>query len=174
MQIFDNPLQWILGIILILSSLGVILARKPVFSCLSFLLTLITLSVLYLELSAQFIAVMQILVYAGAILVIFMFVIVLFQDAYKQITKVEAKSPRSFLVFAASAFVLSLLFLGKRLVSFPPAKETLSDTFGTVESLGKALYIDFFFPFEAVILLFLVAVIGALYIGKRVTVEKEN
>ena len=72
----------VLGFLLVLASLGVILCKKPVHSCLSFLLTLLLLAGLYLNLQAPFISAMQILVYAGAILVIFMFVIVLFQDAY--------------------------------------------------------------------------------------------
>ena len=74
--------ELLLGLLLILSGLGVILAKKPVYSALSFLLTLILLAIQFLELSANFIAVMQVIVYAGAILVMFMFVIVLFQDAH--------------------------------------------------------------------------------------------
>jgi len=163
----ENPVQWILGSILVLASLGVILARKPVHASLSFLLSLLALAALYLQLSAQFIAVMQVLVYAGAILVIFMFVIVLFQDAYQQIAHEEAKSAPIWLFSAASLFLLGMIFLGTQLVSTIPSTETLPTDFGTVQSLGQALYIDFFFPFEAVILLFLVAIIGALYIGKK-------
>ena len=60
-------IDYILGAILILSSLGVILLRKPVHASLSFLLTLLALAALYLQLSAEFIAVMQVLVYAGGI-----------------------------------------------------------------------------------------------------------
>lgn len=161
--------QWILSGLLILSSLGVIVATKPVYSALSFLLTLLTLATLFVQLSAQFIAVMQVLVYAGAIMVIFMFVIVLFQDAHMQIAKFAAKSPPLLLLGAGGAFILSLIYLGRQLIDLKPSKEPLPADFGTVQSLGQALYVDFFFPFEAVILLFLVAVIGALYIGRKST-----
>ena len=167
MTAFATPAQWILGIILIFSSLGVIMAPKPVQSSLSFLLTLITLAALYLQLSAQFIAVMQVLVYAGAILVLFMFVIILFQDAHQQINKFKARSAPFFLFIAASSFILMLSLFGSRLFNFKQAQPAASSGFGTVESLGKALYTDFFFPFEAVVLLFLIAVVGALYIGKK-------
>jgi NADH-quinone oxidoreductase subunit J len=165
--VFAEPVQLLLGCILLLSSLGIILFRNPVHACLSFLLTLLTLAALYLQLSAQFIAVMQILVYAGAILVIFMFVIVLFQDAYQQILSNPAESASSLLCIAASALVLSLIFLGKRFLNLAPSQARISEDYGTVESLGKLLYVDFFFPFEAVILLFLIAVVGALYVGKK-------
>ena len=162
-----TPTEWILGAILILSALGTILAPKPVHACLSFLLTLLTLSVFYLELSAQFIAIMQVLVYAGAILVLFMFVIVLFQDAFLQIEKKEAQSSPLFLIFSACIFLLALGFLGKQLIELPASNAPLPENYGTIQSLGKALYIDFFFPFEAVIFLFLIALIGALYTGKK-------
>ncbi len=168
MTISAPIIQWILGCLLILSSLGVILAKKPVHASLSFLLTLLTLATLYLQFSAQFIAVMQILVYAGAILVIFMFVIILFQDAYQQIAKYESQSFPLFLFAAASAFLLVLIFFAKQVIGFTAPKRELPEGFGTVQALGQALYVDFFFPFEAVILIFLVAVIGALYIGKKV------
>ena len=169
MTAFATPVQWFLGILLIISSLGVILTPKPVQACLSFLLTLLTLAALYLQLSAEFIAVMQVLVYAGAILVLFMFVIILFQDAHQQIDSLRAKSAPVLLFVAAFSFVLLLGVLGSRLLGISNAQAPPENGFGTVESLGRALYIDFFFPFEAVILLFLVAVIGALYIGKKET-----
>lgn len=160
--------QWILGIIIVLSALFVITAKKPVHACLSFLLTLLSLASLYLQLSAPFISVMQILVYAGAILVIFMFVIVLFQDAYQQIHEHKAQS-KPLLLFTAVVFLVGTLTafcMKTKNISF--LKVPQKDTFGTVEAIGKALYVDFFFPFEAVSLLFLVAIIGALYIGKKV------
>lgn len=167
MALLDNPVQWILGIILILSSLGVLVARKPIYASLSFLLSLLVLAAIYAELSAEFIAVMQILVYAGAILVIFVFVVVLFQDAHQKINKVKPKSRFLLLLLAISSFLIALVFFGKRLLNHLPQKAELTENFGTVQGLGQALYVDFFFPFEAVTLLFLVAVVGALYIAKR-------
>jgi NADH-quinone oxidoreductase subunit J len=167
MTAFATPAQWFLGCLLILSSLGVILAPKPVQSSLYFLLSLLTLAALYLQLSAQFIAVMQVLVYAGAILVLFMFVIILFQDAHVQIAKLKEKSSSFLLAMAGLLFTLLMVLVGGRLLDLPHAKNGVSEGFGSVESLGHSLYIDFFFPFEAVILIFLVAIVGALYIGKK-------
>lgn len=162
-----HPIQWILGCILILSSFGVILLEKPVHASLSFLLTILTLAALYLQLSADFIGVLQILVYGGAILVIFVFVIVLFQDAYVQIQKFKPLSSSLLLFLGASSLVISFGFLGKKLYEMNAEEASIPEGFGTVESLGKILYIDFFFPFEAVTLLFLLAAIGALYIGRK-------
>ncbi|MBA3722208.1 MAG: NADH-quinone oxidoreductase subunit J [Parachlamydiaceae bacterium] len=167
-MMFDaDPIHWIFGSILILSSLGVILLRKPVHASLSFLMTLLALSGIYSELSAHFIAVMQILVYAGAILVIFIFVMVLFQDAHAQLGKFKPLSNHYFLWGTGFLFLLALFIWGIFLRGIIPQKEGLPENYGTVQSLGHVLYIDFFFPFEAVILLFLVAIVGSLYIAKK-------
>lgn len=159
--------QWIVGTLLIFSSLGVILAYKPVHACLSFLFTLLCLASLYLFQSAEFIAIIQILVYAGAILVLFTFVMVLFQDAHTQIEKHPPKSSLVFRVLAAGTFLMLLLFLGRQWLDIQIKPRILPEGYGTVHSLGYLLYVDFFFPFEVVILLFLVALIGSLYIGKK-------
>lgn len=165
--------EWIIGAVLILSALGILLAKKPVHACLSFLVTLLSLATLYLQLSAEFIAMMQILVYAGAILVIFMIVIILFQDAHQQLEKFKAQSNPPLIIAAGIALPITFFFLGKYLYhistqSYSMAGQHLPKDFGMVQSLGQALYLDFFFPFEAVILLFLVAIVGALYIAKKV------
>lgn len=165
---FAHPVQWVLGAVLILSSLGIILLRNPVHASLSFLMTLMTLAALYLQLAAEFIAVMQILVYAGAILVIFMFVIILFQDAHQQMIHFKPQSKPLLLILAGSSFALLFVILAGKLWGLPPTTPVASEGFGTVQTLGKVLYVDFFFPFEAVIFLFLIAVVGALYVAKKV------
>jgi NADH-quinone oxidoreductase subunit J len=145
-----------------------LLTKQPVHACLSFLLTLLSLASLYFQLSAQFIATMQILIYAGAILVLFMFVIVLFQDSHHSLDLTPPKSPRLFMDLISFVFILTMLFLAKNFFHLPSEVSSLPMGYGSVESLGRALYLDFFFPFEAVILIFLIALVGALYIAKKV------
>jgi NADH-quinone oxidoreductase subunit J len=166
-MIMGNVTQWILGFVAILSSLGILVVRQPVHASLSFLLTLLSLAALYLQLSAEFIAVMQVLVYAGAILVIFVFVIVLFQDAYQQIEQFKPESSPVLLSAAIAAVALIFALIGSRFIGLTPTRGPLPEDFGTVHPIGQALYVDFFFPFEAIILLFLIALIGAFYIGKK-------
>ncbi len=168
MAVFNHIAEWFFGILLLLSSLGVLLAKKPIYACLSFLMTLITLAILYLQLAADFIAIMQVIVYAGAILVIFMFVIILFQDAHQQIVQEEEQSSWFLLALATLSLLGTFLFLGKHLDGLPSLKRALPEGFGMVETIGKELYIDFFFPFEALILIFLIAIVGAVYIARKV------
>ncbi len=160
-------MHYFLAALIVLFAIGVITIKKPVYSALCFLGTLLSLSAYYLELSAEFIATMQILVYAGAILVVFMFVMILFQDAYQKIAHNPANSAFPLLAAASLAFTGAALFLAYRLKGIQDVKTVLPENFGTVQSLGKSLYIDFFFPFEAVVIIFLIACVGALYIGKK-------
>lgn len=173
---FATTAQWILGIILVLSSIGVITFRKPVHACLSFLLTLLALAALYLQLSAEFIAVIQILAYAGAILVIFMFVIILFQDAHERIEEKEAQSSLGLRMIALAAFSAIATVLAMRLTNLLSLPEAPPLDFGSVHAIGKTLYIDFFFPFETIVVVFLIAIVGALYIGKkeRIVIKSEE
>jgi NADH-quinone oxidoreductase subunit J len=110
MNITITLLDGFLGSLLVLSSLGTIFLKQPVHSCLSFLVTLLALSAIYVTLSAEFIGVMQVLIYAGAILVLFMFVIVLFQDAHHEVDRHLPKSPKLIMLMAVIAFALALMF----------------------------------------------------------------
>lgn len=159
--------QWTLSLLLIMSALGVILCQKPIIASLSFLFTLILLAAFYLELSAEFIAVMQVLVYAGAILVIFVFVMVLFQDAHEQLATLKPKSRPQLIALATSLIGAAFVFFGTKLTHLTSNEKEVPLGYGKVKEIGRALYNDFFFPFEAVILLFLVAIIGSLYIAKK-------
>ncbi len=118
-----NAVQWILGAILILSSLGVVFARKPVYAALSFLMTLFTLSVLYLQIACAVYCCHAILVYAGAILVIFMYVIILFQDAYQHIKHHKMRSSPILLILAGASFFCALVLLGKHFIDLPKAQK---------------------------------------------------
>ena len=79
--------------------------------------------------------------------VIFMFVVVLFQDAHQQISHFKAMSSPWLLLTAALTFILMLGFYGKHLFDMPAADAETPIDFGFVQLLGKELYVDFFFPF---------------------------
>lgn len=153
--------------ILLLSSAAMLLLEKPIHAVLSFLVTLLTLAAIYLALHAEFVSLMQVLLYGGAIMVIFMFVILLFQDISHAHPKTQSKVS-SGCIFAT---ILTLLFscatYGMSLTSLASPSQSHSSVFGTVESLGRELYTTFFIPFELLIPLFLTTIVGVIYIARR-------
>jgi NADH-quinone oxidoreductase subunit J len=167
MQENTDILKAIFAAIMIFAALGMIFARKPVYASLCFLLTLLASSALFFELRAEIIGVLQLLVYGGATLVVFMFVIVLFQDAHHHIQEALPQSKPLLLSVACILFLGSLLLLGAGFIGFIPEEGELIEGFGQMQTLGKELYTNYFFPFEVVSLVFLVALVGALYVARK-------
>jgi NADH-quinone oxidoreductase subunit J len=149
-------------------SLLVILVRNPVHSALALVAALFVMAILFLNLSAPMVAALQILVYAGAVMVLFLFVIMLLNPA-----SVERSLPfwRG-LVCAACA--LLMLALTAVLMPGPDEVEALHPSsvgagFGSPEALGQTLFSDFVLPFEIASVLLLVAIIGAVALARRVS-----
>lgn len=142
--------------------------RSPVMSALYLILNFFALAGLYLTLHAQFIAVIQILVYAGAIMVLFLFVIMLLNlgDEKKLNEKISYKK----ITAAGLSFglLMELLYIVSYAKSDLPLTHIERATeIGTVEYVGKALFTDFLFPFEVTSILLLAAIIGAVVLAKK-------
>lgn len=161
-----SPLFLFLSFVALLSALGVVLAKNPVHSVLFLILTFFTLSGHYLLLNAQFLAAVNIIVYAGAIMVLFLFVIMflnLNQDT-------EPQKPALAKVAAAIAGGSLLLVMVAALRDIQPAgynAATFDSQIGMVDRLGLVLYQQYLLPFELASVLFLVAMVGAVMLGKR-------
>lgn len=160
-------LPWFFGVILLLASLGVVTARKPVYASLSFVLVVIALTAIFFQLHAEVIGAMQLLVYGGATLVVFMFIIVLFQDAHKQIDNLRGQSSTFLLGLASALFILMTVLFEIALSKLLPEEQELAAGFGYAKPLGEELYSSYFLPFEIVSLIFLIALVGALYTAKK-------
>lgn len=162
---------WILGAILIASAVWTISASKPVYSVVALLLNFATLAVLYVTLSAEFLAVIQIIVYSGAILVLFVFVIALLGSGVTPFATGPNRLPKIWL--PAGIFVMtSLGFLVFAVSSVPgvaPQRATgpvgAANIFGSVADFGKALFTVQLLPFEVTALILMVAVIGVITLG---------
>ncbi|MBX7153879.1 MAG: NADH-quinone oxidoreductase subunit J [Candidatus Kapaibacterium sp.] len=158
----------ILGVGAIVTALGTITRRNPVASAMNLVAHFFMLSGLYLTLQAQFVAVVQVLVYAGAIMVLVVFVIMLL-NVGKEEAHHESFTIRKVLglVFAGAIVVQMLaIYLG----SSPSAMSQLSSkslTLGATESIGTVLFNQYLFPFEVISLLLLSALIGAVILAKR-------
>ena len=140
--------------------------REPIRSVLSLVVVMLGLSVLFLLLSAQFVFVVQIIVYAGAVMVLFLFVIALLGPAREM-----ARSKLRFQTWLSALFVVALLGLIWTMLQGvqyrQPDPQTDLSVFGTVESIAVGLFTTYLYPFELTSILLLVAAIGAIYLSRR-------
>lgn len=157
----------ILAALLVLSALGVVLARSPIRSAMSLVVTLFLLAVTFLFLDAPLVAVLQIIVYAGAIMVLFLFVIMLLNLQH------DPPVPRHNAILGlALGGVSVLLFAGAWLLRFgaagaPGLPAAAPEGFGSTESIALRLFTQHLLAFEITGLLLLVAVVGAVVLAKR-------
>jgi len=149
----------------ILSAVGVISSRSPVYSALSLVVTLFSLAGIYVLLHAEFFAIIQVFTYAGAILVLFVFIIMLLN---LQPAELEEKGyPWGVKVLLG---IISLsFFLGLGYVLRGPLMPAvpLPPGFGSVASVGEDLFSYYLIPFEVAGILLTVALVGAVLLAKR-------
>ena len=166
---------FVLAVASVAAALGVILFRNAVNSALSLILTLLFLALFYLQLGAIFIAIVQILIYAGAIMVLFLFVVTMFASEASD-TELQDRIPWQRWVAGILGLVLVgalsyLLFTGTAIDSSAIATggslSHVVNTQGNIEAFGLALFHGFAFPFEVTSLLIVVAMLGAMVLGRK-------
>ncbi|GMQ81347.1 MAG: NADH-quinone oxidoreductase subunit J [Rhodothermia bacterium] len=161
-------LFFLLATVAIAAGLGMLLSKSPVSSALWLILNLFCIAGLYLTLNAEFIAVVQILVYAGAIMVLFLFVIMLLNlDALPDVNNIEWKRVFG---FTLGMGVLALLwFAVASSLDILPYKISAGRAaeVGSATSLGEVLFTQYAMPLEVIGILLLAATIGAVMIAKR-------
>ena len=163
MDIYDI-LFWVLSAVAVSCALGVILSRNPVNSVMFLILTFFSISGHYILMNAQFLAIVNIIVYAGAIMVLFLFVIMLMN------LNADVEPQKGQLVQLAgviSGGVLFLVVLAAIKTAVPQAIDKTATDIGLITNLGKVLFTKYVLPFEISSVLFLSAMIGAVVIGKK-------
>jgi NADH-quinone oxidoreductase subunit J len=164
----DLALFLILSLIAVASALGMLLSRNAVYSALFLVLNFVTVAVFYLLLGAPFIAMAQITVYAGAIMVLFLFVIMLL--GAESLTGLS--NWRKILFPGALAVILFLEAAYLLIVKARPAGDVLQpeaavNTMDNLRQLGTSLFSDYLLPFEVVSILLLVSMVGAIILTKK-------
>lgn len=166
-------LFYFLSFLAILSALMVVFSRNPVYSVLYLIITFFAIAGHYVLLNAEFLFIVHIIVYAGAIMVLFLYVIML-------LNLNEAVEPhkRSVLKLAATVCggLLLLVLVGALKGSDQlPAAAAVSEGIGSVKTLGHVLFTEFLLPFEIASVLLLAAMVGAVMLGKseKSTEEKK-
>jgi NADH-quinone oxidoreductase subunit J len=174
MTLFYDVVFYFFGIVAVVSALVFVTRKSPVAAALWLVNVLFCLSALYILLDAQFIGVIQVLVYAGAIMVVFLFVIMLLNLGEPgQLMDAAGLGPR---LAAGALAILVLAVVMARLPHFtpPPSLVIPADslanatrTEGAVGSFAKPLFTDYLLAFEVTSVLLLAAVVGAVAIGRR-------
>ncbi|MEK9137173.1 MAG: NADH-quinone oxidoreductase subunit J [Bacteroidota bacterium] len=162
----DSILFFVVAACAIVSALLVILQRNPVMSAISLIANFFCIALLYLLLQAQLLAVLQIVVYTGAIMVLVVFVIMLLNlgDESRLTEKFDVKKIVG--VVLVTGFLLEMLYIvasnGGPAVLSPKAQ-----SLGTIEAMGSAMFTKFLLPFEVTSLLLLAAIVGAVVLAKK-------
>ena len=146
-------------------AVGIVLFRNPIASVLSLVLVMFALSVLFLLLSAQFLFAVQLIVYAGAVMVLFLFVIALLGPIRELPT---TRLPHQWLLaglVVAGLTVYLVSLLGNLRFRSPDKVDV--NLFGSVEQIAVGLFTTYLYPFELTSLILLVAAVGAIYLSRE-------
>jgi NADH-quinone oxidoreductase subunit J len=160
-------LFWFLSALTLGGAIMVISSKSPVHSILYLIITFFAISGHYILLNAQFLAIVNVIVYAGAIMVLFLFVVMLMN------LNAESDPPQKnkYILYggtiAGASLMLVLVAAIKQATKGVHMVETTVGTGGLIENLGKVLFTDYVFPFEISSVLFLSAMIGAVVISKK-------
>ena len=158
----------VVALIAVASAVGLVLRKNPIHGALFLVVNLGCVAVLYLILGAQFLALAQVIIYAGAIMVLFVFAIMVLIPG-KEETGPDPLRPWRLLAFPLGALLLAEVGLILRSSVFHPgARPGPGPVPPTgVESLGRLLFTNYLFPFEVTSVLLLAAVVGVLVLAKR-------
>jgi NADH-quinone oxidoreductase subunit J len=156
---------FVLAAIAVLGALSLILKRHPIHSALSLIVVMIALAGLYLLMGAEFVAAVQIIVYGGAIMVLFVFVIMLLNAGVEERTNVSKLAATAGIPLA----VALLGFLAAAIArSNDPAQAGLqTGTLASTKDISTMLFREFVYPFELTSFLILVAILGAIVLAQR-------
>lgn len=162
----ELALFFALAVVAVGAALGMLLSRNAVYAALFLILNLATIAVFFLLLSAPFIALVQITVYAGAIMVLFLFVIMLL--GAERLAREETLPWQRPLAIGLGLILLvegiyAIFFTGVA----PPVQGLAQLDFGSPATVGEFLFSQYLLPFEAVSVLLLVAMIGAIVLTRR-------
>lgn len=159
---------YLFAAIAVLSALFVVLQRRALYSALALIICFGSIAVLFFQLGAHFIGAVQVIVYAGAIMVLFLFVVMLLDPESESFALSRAKS-LPFLALPLAAVMGGFLLWGISGVVFDRTDSGAMDLTakGGIEVIARHIFSDYLLPFEVTSILILVAVLGAMVLAKR-------
>ena len=160
-------LFWLFAALMLVFGAAVVINRNPIASALSLVLSFLGLAALFMSLDAFFIGIIQVLVYAGAVMVLFLFIIMLLDLRAEERRKIKTVTMAGGAAVALAFFAQIYLVIGQLHgadKAFPPLPVTKSDD---VRALGLLLFDHYNLPFQIIAVLVLVATIGVIVLSKR-------
>ncbi|MBI2608786.1 MAG: NADH-quinone oxidoreductase subunit J [Deltaproteobacteria bacterium] len=156
----EHILFYVISGLAIISALSVILNKNPVYSALSLVGFLFVQAILFVLLKAYFIAIVQVLVYTGAIMVLFVYVVMVMKLNEELLPRIRL---RPFSLFLAGLFASYLFYIFSKTPTFShPVLKT-----GDISEIGELLFSKYVLPFEVISLLLLVAMVGAVVLNRK-------
>ncbi len=160
----------------VVAAFNVVLQRNPIYSAIALITVLVALAAVFLTLAAPFIAAIQIIVYAGAIMVLFVFVIMLLNVRAEEAITDKQKYLQWLAVPLFGALLAEIFFVIRYIGNTPAPLPSANDpgvnpaqVTGTVESIAQGMFSQYVLPFEATSVLILMAIVGAMLLAKRET-----
>jgi len=162
----DQIILWVAGIVAVVAAMRVILVRNAIVSVLHLIVTLVALAVIFLQLNAEFVAALQVIIYGGAIMVLFLFIVMMLNLRKDEFGADQLPGVRFLggMAFATLLVQLVVMFTGAR--EGTRAARVAGD-FGSIQAVGHELFGDYLLPFELTSILLLAAVIAAVVVARR-------
>ncbi|HXQ56274.1 MAG TPA: NADH-quinone oxidoreductase subunit J [Actinomycetes bacterium] len=158
----------VLAPLAVVSALGMVLSRNAVYSALLLVVNFFCLAGFYVLLEAQFVAAVQVIVYAGAIMVLFLFVLMLLGIGSQEAVRETIKGQRPAAVLLTLGLLVAIVAaLAAGVFDAEPASLAAANEGGNVQAVGRLLFTRYTFAFETAGVLLVVAAVGALVLGKR-------
>jgi len=173
--LMDTIIFYSAAVLAIGGAVMMITQRNPIASVLCLIVSLVAQAILYIQLSALFLGAMLIIIYAGAIMVIFLFVIMLLNLRGEQFEGKQSKlGGAAKLVFTIIFFIESVFIIRQMTIQSGGSIQSaqVTEDFGSVEMVATRLFREYLYPFELTSILLLVAIVGAVVIAKREKSEK--
>lgn len=160
-------LFWLFAFIMLVFGVAVILNRNPIASALSLVICFMGLSALFISLDAFFIGIIQVLVYAGAVMVLFLFIIMLLDLRMEQLRKLNMIALAGGIAVALAFFIQIYLVIGQLSAAKQPFPRLAAAKIDDVHNIGLLLFTNYTLPFQVIGVLVLVATIGVIVLSKR-------
>ncbi len=165
----DVILFWFLALVVLVSGLSVILMTNPVYSALCLVMTMVGVSAIFVTLNAYFLAGVQLIVYAGAVMVLFVMVLMLFDLKHELQAFSRGKITGALKIASVgilAGLIVGAVTMGKNLIEAPTAPDSAQAAVDTTKVLSQNLFLKNIFGFEALGILLLVIAVGAVALSR--------